>query len=628
MLRCGPAASADIILEPTEAKMEKVIGIDLGTFNSCVAVVEGGTPIVIANRGGYKTTPSMVAITEAGKRLVGHIAKRQAVTNAENTVYAVKRLIGRKYDNNQVQNARDTVAYRIVQGPHNDPRLQLREKVYSVPEISAMILQEMKLIAEDYLGTEVIKAVVTVPAYFNDGQRQATKDAGSIAGLDVIRIINEPTAAALAYGFGKNIDKTIAVYDLGGGTFDISVMEISSEGVFKVVSTAGDTFLGGEDFDQRIIDWLVDGFHREHDIDLRQDRMALQRLKDAAEKAKCELSSVVETEVNLPFIISSARNEALHLQRVLTRSQLEELTEDLVMRTVQICEMTLEDAGLEQDEIEEVVLVGGMTRMPKVQTAVTGFFQRDPSKGVHPDEVVALGAAIQGSALMDDTQDMVLLDVTPHTLGIMVVGGYFEDLISQNSTVPTAQSKIFTTVREHQTAVKILVMQGESRRAEENELLGEFILTGLRRAPAGEVEVEVTFEINADGIVSVSAKDLETGKAQSITVTSTSGLTDDELQQMVDEAKTYAVTRRSDEELDQAIQEAQTLIAEIERLFPKVEEVVAGSDFGRDAIEKARAVVQRAQQLIEVGDTAALKEQVDALARTQRMFKGVVGKIA
>jgi molecular chaperone DnaK len=628
MLRCGPAASADTILEPTEAKMEKVIGIDLGTFNSCVAVVEGGTPIVIANRGGYKTTPSMVAITEAGKRLVGHIAKRQAVTNAENTVYAVKRLIGRKYDNNQVQNARDTVAYRIVQGPHNDPRLQLREKVYSVPEISAMILQEMKLIAEDYLGTEVIKAVVTVPAYFNDGQRQATKDAGSIAGLDVIRIINEPTAAALAYGFGKNIDKTIAVYDLGGGTFDISVMEISSEGVFKVVSTAGDTFLGGEDFDQRIIDWLVDGFHREHDIDLRQDRMALQRLKDAAEKAKCELSSVVETEVNLPFIISSARNEALHLQRVLTRSQLEELTEDLVMRTVQICEMTLEDAGLEQDEIEEVVLVGGMTRMPKVQTAVTGFFQRDPSKGVHPDEVVALGAAIQGSALMDDTQDMVLLDVTPHTLGIMVVGGYFEDLISQNSTVPTAQSKIFTTVREHQTAVKILVMQGESRRAEENELLGEFILTGLRRAPAGEVEVEVTFEINADGIVSVSAKDLETGKAQSITVTSTSGLTDDELQQMVDEAKTYAVTRRSDEELDQAIQEAQTLIAEIERLFPKVEEVVAGSDFGRDAIEKARAVVQRAQQLIEVGDTAALKEQVDALARTQRMFKGVVGKIA
>ncbi len=608
--------------------MEKVIGIDLGTFNSCVAVVEGGTPIVIANRGGYKTTPSMVAITEAGKRLVGHIAKRQAVTNAENTVYAAKRLIGRKFDSSQVQNSMGSVPYRIVEGPHNDPRIQLRDKMYSVPEVSAMILQEMKMIAEDYLGAEVQKAVVTVPAYFNDGQRQATKDAGAIAGLDVIRIINEPTAAALAYGFGKNIDRTIAVYDLGGGTFDISIMEISSTGVFKVISTAGDTFLGGEDFDQRIIDWLVEGFRDEHDIDLRQDRMALQRLKDAAEKAKCELSSVVETEVNLPFIISSARNEALHLQRLLTRAQLEDLTEDLVARTVQICEMTLEEAGLDKADIEDVVLVGGMTRMPRVQSAVADFFEREPCKGVHPDEVVALGAAIQGSALIDESQDMVLLDVTPHTLGIMVVGGYFEELIPQNSTVPTSRSKIFTTVRDNQTAVKILVMQGESRRADENELLGEFILTGLRRAPAGQVEVEVTFEINADGIVSVHAKDLETGKAQSITVTSTSGLTQDELESMMTDARDYAVTRRSDEELERAKQEAETLIAEIDRLFPKVEEVVAGSDFGRDAIEKARAVVERAQQLIARGDADGLKEQVDALARTQRMFKGVVGKIA
>ena len=608
--------------------MEKVIGIDLGTFNSCVAVVEGGTPIVIANRGGYKTTPSMVAITEAGKRLVGHIAKRQAVTNAENTVYAAKRLIGRKFDSPQVQNALTVVPYHIVSGPHNDPRLQLRDKVYSVPEISAMILQEMKMIAEDYLGSEVQKAVVTVPAYFNDGQRQATKDAGAIAGLDVIRIINEPTAAALAYGFGKNIDRTIAVYDLGGGTFDISVMEISSTGVFKVVSTAGDTFLGGEDFDQRIIDWLVEGFRQENDIDLRQDRMALQRLKDAAEKAKCELSSVVETEVNLPFIISSARNEALHLQRLLTRSQLEELTEDLVARTVEICEMTLEEAKLEKEDIEDVVLVGGMTRMPRVQQAVASFFQREPCKGVHPDEVVALGAAIQGAALVDETQDMVLLDVTPHTLGIMVVGGYFEELIPQNSTVPTSRSKIFTTVRENQTAVKILVMQGESRRADENELLGEFILTGLRRAPAGQVEIEVTFEINADGIVSVHAKDLETGKAQSITVTATSGLTHDEIETMINDARDYAVGRRTDEEHERAKQEAETLIAEIQKLFPKVEEVVAGSDFGRDAIEKARAVVERARNLIQQGDTAGLKEQIDALARTQRMFKGVVGKIA
>jgi molecular chaperone DnaK len=607
--------------------MEKVIGIDLGTFNSCVAVVEGGTPVVIANRGGYKTTPSMVAVTEAGKRLVGHIAKRQAVTNAENTVYAAKRLIGRKFQSPQVQGAIKNAAYRIIEGPHNDSRLQLRDKVYSVPEISAMILQEMKLIAEDYLGAEVGKAVVTVPAYFNDGQRQATKDAGAIAGLDVIRIINEPTAAALAYGFGKNIDRTVAVYDLGGGTFDISILEISSSGVFKVISTAGDTFLGGEDFDQRIIDALVQGFKDEHDIDLRQDRMALQRLKDAAEKTKCELSAVVETEVNLPFIISSARNEALHLQCLFTRQELESLTSDLVDRTIKICEQTLEEAGLSKGDIEEVILVGGMTRMPRVQTAVAAFFGREPSKGVHPDEVVALGAAIQGAALVDEAQDVVLLDVTPHTLGIMVVGGYFEELIPQNSTVPTSRSKIFTTVRENQTAVKILVMQGESNRADGNELLGEFILTGLRRAPAGQVEIEVTFEINADGIVSVHAKDLETGKAQSITVTSTSGLTKDELDKMVDDAKHHAVARRDDESTEKAKQEVETSCAEIQKLMPRVEEVVAGSDFGRDAIEKARGVLERAQAALRSGDARALKEQGEALQRTLRMFKGVVGKV-
>ena len=610
--------------------MEKVIGIDLGTFNSCVAVVENAAPVVIANRGGYKVTPSMVAVTEAGKRLVGHIAKRQAVTNAENTVYAAKRLIGRKYESPQVKNSLSTCPYRIVEGPHGDCRIQLRDKVYSVPEISAMILQEMKMIAEDYLGDEVQKAVVTVPAYFNDGQRQATKDAGTIAGLDVIRIINEPTAAALAFGFGKNIDRTVAVYDLGGGTFDISILEISSSGVFKVISTAGDTFLGGEDFDQRIIGWLVQGFREEHDIDLRQDRMALQRLKDAAEKAKCELSAVVETEVNLPFIISSARNEALHLQRLLTRAQLEDLTDDLVARTVQICEMTLDEAGLEKDEIEDIVLVGGMTRMPKVQQLVSEFFEREPCKGVHPDEVVGLGASIQGAALIQDIPelDMVLLDVTPHTLGIMVVGGYFEELIPQNMTVPTSHSKLFTTVRDNQTAVKILVLQGESRRAEENEMLGEFILTGLRRAPAGQVEVEVSFEINADGIVSVHAKDIETGKEQSITVTATSGLTEEEIEQMMKDAQGYAVARRSDEEAEGARQEAETLIAEIEKLFPEVEAVVAGSDFGRDAIDKARAVVDRAHSLIERGDMTGLKEQIDALSRTQRMFKGVVGKSA
>jgi molecular chaperone DnaK len=606
--------------------MEKVIGIDLGTTNSCVAIVENGTPVVIPNRGGYKTTPSMVAVTEAGKRLVGHIAKRQAITNAENTVYAAKRLIGRKWNSPQVKNAVATSSYRIVEGPHNDVRIVLRDKEFSVPEISAMVLQEMKVIAEDYLGETVSKAVVTVPAYFNDNQRQATKDAGEIAGLDVIRIINEPTAAALSYGFGRNIEKTVAVYDFGGGTFDISILEIGAHGVFKVIATAGDTFLGGEDVDARIIDWLVSGFKEEHNIDLRQDRMALQRLKDAAEKAKCELSSVRETEVNLPFIISSGRNEALHLQRTLTRHTLEELSEDLIERTVDICKQTLEDAKLGKDEIEEVVLVGGMTRMPKIQSAVQAFFEKEPNKGVHPDEVVALGAAIQGAALVDDKHEMVLLDVTPHALGIMTFGSYFEELIPQNTTVPTHRTKIFTTSRDNQTAVKILVMQGESQRAEENELLGEFILTGLRRAPKGQVEIEVTFEINADGIVSVRAKDLETGLEQSIQVTATSGLTREEIKTMMDNAKDDLVDRRTSEEFEAAKQEAEKLIAEIEKLFPQVQQIVASSDFGRDAIEKARAIVEKARAAIERKDAAAVKEQIEGLTRTHRMFKGVVAK--
>ena len=606
--------------------MENVIGIDLGTTNSCVAIVENGTPSVIPNRGGYKTTPSMVAVTEAGKRLVGHIAKRQAITNAENTVYAAKRLIGRKWNSPQVKNAVATSSYRIVEGPHHDVRIVLRDKEYSVPEISAMVLQEMKIIAEDYLGETVNKAVVTVPAYFNDNQRQATKDAGEIAGLDVIRIINEPTAAALSYGFGRNMEKVVAVYDFGGGTFDISILEIGAHGVFKVIATAGDTFLGGEDVDARIIDWLVQGFKEEHNLDLRQDRMALQRLKDAAEKAKCELSSVKETEVNLPFIISSGRNEALHLQKTLTRQTLEELSDDLIERTVDICRQTLEDAKLEKDEIEEVVLVGGMTRMPKIQNAVATFFEREPCKGVHPDEVVALGAAIQGAALMDDKQEMVLLDVTPHALGIMTFGSIFEELIPQNTTVPTHRTKIFTTSRDNQTAVKILVMQGESSNAEENELLGEFILTGLRRAPKGTVEIEVTFEINADGIVSVRAKDLETGLEQSIQVTATSGLTRDEIKGMIENAKDDVVDRRSSEEFEAARQEAEKIVGEIEKLFPQVEQIVASSDFGRDAIEKARAIVERARQAITKKDVAAIKEQIDGLTRTHRMFKGVVAK--
>jgi molecular chaperone DnaK len=606
--------------------VEKVIGIDLGTTNSCVAIVEGGTPTVIPNRGGYKTTPSMVAVTEAGKRLVGHIAKRQAITNAEYTVSAAKRLIGRKWNSPQVRNAVSTSSYRIVEGPHQDVRIVLRDKEYSVPEISAMVLQEMKIIAEDYLGEPVSKAVVTVPAYFNDNQRQATKDAGEIAGLDVIRIINEPTAAALSYGFGRNLEQVVAVYDFGGGTFDISILEIGAHGVFKVIATAGDTFLGGEDVDARVIDWLVQGFKQDHSIDLRQDRMALQRLKDAAEKAKCELSSVRETEINLPFIISSGRNEALHLQRTISREQLEDLSEDLIERTVDICKQTLTDAKLEKSEIDEVVLVGGMTRMPKIQQAVASFFEREPCKGVHPDEVVALGAGIQGAALVDDKHEMILLDVTPHALGIMTFGSYFEELIPQNTTVPTHRQKIFTTSRDNQTAVKILVMQGESQRAEENELLGEFILTGLRRATKGQVEIEVTFEINADGIVSVRAKDLETGLEQSIQVTATSGLTQDEIKNMIESAKDHMVERRGSEEFEAARQDAEKIVAEIEKLFPQVEQIVASSDFGRDAIEKARTIVTKTRDAIKRQDVAAVKEQIDGLTRTQRMFKGVVAK--
>jgi molecular chaperone DnaK len=603
---------------------EKVIGIDLGTTNSCVALVENGTPVVIPNRGGYKTTPSMVAITESGKRLVGHIAKRQAITNSEHTVYAAKRLIGRKWTSPPVRQAQEAYAYKLIEGPHDDVRVELRGQGYSIPEISAYVLQEMKTIAEEHIGGPVEKAVVTVPAYFNDGQRQATKDAGRIAGLDVIRIINEPTAAALAYGFGKNLERKVAVFDLGGGTFDISVLEIGN-GVFEVISTAGDTFLGGEDFDKRIIDWLVFGFAKEHKLDLRRDKMALQRLKDVAEKAKCELSSSKEAEINLPFIISKG-SEALHLQRTLTRDKLEELTTDLIERCLQICRKTLAEADIEKTGIEDVILVGGMTRMPKIQQMVAQFFGMDPCKGVHPDEVVALGASIQGATLLSSDSEMLLLDVTPHSLGIMIIGGYFHRLIQQNTTVPTSASHIFTTVKDNQTSVKILVLQGESDRAEDNELLGEFILTGLRRAPKGEVEIEVTFEISADGIVSVSAKDLETGLKQAITVTATSGLTEDEIRRMVEESKDYLVDQKQNEEFERHKQSAEKLVDEIEALFPRVEQAIAGSDFGADAVKKARSVIDRARQGIGARDAKAVLDSTEALTRTLNMFKGVVAK--
>ncbi len=604
---------------------EKVIGIDLGTTNSCVGIVEDGTPVVIPNRGGYKTTPSMVAIAENSKRLVGHIAKRQAITNAENTVFAAKRLIGRKWNAAAVRSSVDTMPYRIVEGPHHDVRVVLRGQVLSVPEISAYVLQEMRNIAEEYLGDEVTKAVVTVPAYFNDGQRQATKDAGRIAGLDVIRIINEPTAAALAYGFGRDIERKVAVYDLGGGTFDISLLDIGG-GVFDVVSTAGDTFLGGEDFDRRILDWLIDSFQSEHQVDLRKDKMALQRLKDVAEKAKCELSSVREAEINLPFIISTGRNEALHLQTSLSREKLEEITRDLVERTINICARTLADAGIHKSEIEDVILVGGMTRMPMVQEQVANFFGLEPSKNVHPDEVVAIGAGIQGAALVEKDSDILLLDVTPHSLGIMIVGGYFHKLIEQNTTVPTSQAHVFTTIKDNQTSVKILVMQGESDRAEENELLGEFVLTGLRRAPRGEVEVEVNFHISADGIVSVTATDLETGIEQSITVTATSGLTEGEIQRLIEANKDYMVQERTDKEFEKHRHTAEKLLDEIEGLFPEVSAIISGSDFGQDAVKKARAVSDRARRAIQAQDGAQLRELNEALNRTLNMFKGVVSK--
>jgi molecular chaperone DnaK len=604
---------------------EKVIGIDLGTTNSCVAVLEGLSATVIANRGGYKTTPSVVAMSETGKRLVGHIAKRQAVTNAENTAYAVKRLIGRPWTSPAVQAVKAAVPYGLIEGPHQDVRIKLRDQLFSPPEVSAYILQEMRAIAEEFLGQTVSKAVVTVPAYFNDGQRQATKDAGRIAGLDVIRIINEPTAAALAYGFGRDVEGKVAVFDLGGGTFDVSLLDISN-GVFEVVATAGDTFLGGEDYDKRLVDWLVQGFAKENRVDLRSDTMALQRLKDAAEKAKCDLSSVREAEINLPFIISTSKNQAYHLNRVVTRGKLEELTLDLTERTIQICRLTMEDAGIKPRDLAEVVLVGGMTRMPKVQELVAEFFAREPCKGVHPDEVVAMGAAIQGAALIDAAAapDMLLLDVTPHSLGIMVAGGYFHRLIDRNTTVPTSKSHVFTTVRDDQTSVKIVVFQGEAERAEENELLGEFVLSGLRKAPKGEVEVDVTFEISADGIVGVFAQDMETGTEQHITVTATSGLTEAEIERMASENQEFLVSSRAEEEVEKERQRIEKLVHEAEALLPKVQEILSGTPFGQDSLDNVRLILDDARAAVERRDAAALEQVSEPLVRTLNMFRGVV----
>ncbi len=602
--------------------MERIIGIDLGTTNSCVAVVEAGTPEVIPNKGGYKTTPSVVAITESGRRLVGQMAKRQAITNAKHTVYAAKRLIGRKWDSSEVRHCIETCPYEIVQGPHDDARIKLRGKEYSLPEISSIILQEMKLIAQEFLDDEPEKAVVTVPAYFNDNQRKATKDAGRIAGLDIVRIINEPTTAALAYGFGKTLDATVAIYDLGGGTFDISILDIY-DGVFDVLSTAGDTFLGGEDFDARIIEHLAFEFAREHKIDLRSDEMALQRLRDAAEKAKIELSSMEETEISLPFIHSRDDGEALHLQTTLSRDKFEELSIDLIQRTIKICEATLQESGLSTDDIDDVILVGGMTRMPRIQQEVEDYIGEAPSKQVHPDEAVALGAAIQGDALVEGSDDVLLLDVTPHSLGIMVHGGGFEVLIEANSTIPTSHSHVFTTVRDNQTSVKIVVLQGESDNAVENELLGEFVLSGLRKAPAGEVEIDVTFEISADGIVSVHAEDLETGKQQSITVSATSGLTEDEIEAMIAENEGYLVELKEGEELESQRARIRKTIREIEKLL-KAGPKPGDTDIVKELEQRASSLVDEARQSLESSDTEALVTAGEDLEKMLQSVRSAV----
>ncbi len=584
----------------------KVIGIDLGTTNSCVAVMEGGDPVVITNSEGGRTTPSMVAFSDSGERLVGQIAKRQAITNPENTLFAIKRLIGRKFDSKEVQADTKICPYKIISGKNGDAAVESRGKDYTPAEVSAMILQKMKQTAEDYLGEEVTDAVVTVPAYFNDSQRQATKDAGRIAGLNVLRIINEPTAASLAYGLDKKKEEKVAVFDLGGGTFDISVLEIG-EGVFEVKSTNGDTHLGGEDFDQRIIDYLANEFKKDQGIDLRNDKMALQRLKEAGEKAKIELSSSMETDINLPFITADASGPK-HLTMKFSRSKLEALVSDLIEKTVGPCKMALKDAGVTASQIDEVILVGGMTRMPAVQAKVKELFNKEPHRGVNPDEVVAIGAAIQGAVLKGDVKDVLLLDVTPLSLGIETLGGVFTRLIEKNTTIPTRKSQVFSTASDNQPSVSIHVLQGEREMAHDNKTLGRFELVGIPPAPRGIPQVEVTFDIDANGIVHVSAKDLGTGKEQSIKITASSGLSEAEIQQMIRDAESHAEEDKKKRELIDLRNQADSTVYMTEKTLKEHGDKVDASI--RSSIE---AGITKTKTAMEGSDAAALKSAMEEL---------------
>ncbi len=586
--------------------MSKIIGIDLGTTNSCIAIMSGGDPEVITNSEGGRTTPSVVAVTDKDERLVGQIAKRQAITNAENTIFSVKRLMGRKFKSKEARTATQRLPYKILDAPNGDAHVEIRGKQYSPPEVSAMILQKIKQTAEDYLGEKVTEAVITVPAYFDDSQRQATKDAGQIAGLNVLRIINEPTAASLAYGLEKKKEERIAVYDLGGGTFDISILEIG-DGVFEVKATNGDTFLGGDDFDLRVIDWLVDEFKKDQGIDLKKDRMALQRLKEAAERAKIELSSAQETEINLPFITADASGPK-HLVLKLTRSKLEQLVDDLITRSIEPCKKALADSGMSASDINEVVLVGGMTRMPKVSQRVKAFFGREPHKGVNPDEVVAIGAAIQGGVLKGDVKDVLLLDVTPLSLGIETLGGVFTRLIDRNTTIPTKKSQIFSTAADSQTAVTIRVFQGEREMANDNKLLGQFDLVGIPPAPRGMPQIEVAFDIDANGIVHVSAKDMATQKEQSIKITASSGLSKEEVEQLVKDAESHSEEDKKRREAVEIKNQADSLVYGTEKNLQEHGEKISEED--KTNIQEA---IDGMKQAMEGDDVEAMKAAMQTL---------------